>query len=188
MASPKCRVGALVVWMMAIGAAPGAAQSPQPASVARVITGTVVDERDRGIGGALIAVVGSTLRTAATGLAAFGLENAPDGEVTLRITAIGYRPITQAVSPGATGVGSSWNASAINLEELVVTGTAVAAQKREIGNSVASINADEFQEFAPARDLTNLLNGKAPGVSVVPAPARWAAGPASPSAVRARCH
>ena len=58
MDTPKFRVGALVVWMMAIGAAAGAAQAPQ----ARAITGTVVDDRGRGLAGAVIALIGSSSR------------------------------------------------------------------------------------------------------------------------------
>lgn len=199
MDSPKCRVGALVVWMLAIGAIPGAARSagqpgtvaPPPAIVedrdgrpepaiateARTITGTVVDERDRGVGRAQIIVVGSTLRTSADGAGRFRIENAPDGDVTLRVSAIGYRPVTQVVAAGAADVRIALTATAINLAELVVTGTAVAAQKREIGNSVATVDAAEFQDFAPARDLTNLLNGKAPGVSIVPGTGTVGGGP-----------
>jgi hypothetical protein len=39
----RCRVGALIVSLLAIGATLGVAQQPQ----GRVITGTVVDERAR---------------------------------------------------------------------------------------------------------------------------------------------
>jgi TonB-linked SusC/RagA family outer membrane protein len=177
MVSPKWSFGALVVWMMAIGAPSGAAQAPaQPGT--RVITGTVVDERARGVPGAVVSVLGSTtIRTSTDGTGRFRLESTPDSAVTLRVTAIGFSPATQVVAPGASDVRIALTPSVINLEELVVTGTAVAAQKREIGNSVATINATEFQDFAPARDLTNLLNGKAAGVSVIPGTGTVGGGP-----------
>ena len=174
MDSPKWSVGALVVWMMAIMATPTRAQSP---TQGRVITGTVVDDRGRGVAAAVISVVGSTLRTPSDGNGRFRLENAPQGDLSLRITAIGYAPATQAVAAAAADIRISLMTSVINLEELVVTGTAVASQKREIGNSVAIINATEFQDFAPARDLTNLLNGKAAGVAIVPGTGTVGGGP-----------
>src|SRR6185312_5547877 len=136
-----------------------------PAPELRTVTGTVQDERGRGIAGALVAVVGSALQGVADGAGRFRLENAPDGVVTLRVTAIGYRPLTRAVPADLNDVRIALDAVPINLEEIVVTGTAVATQKRAIGNSVATVSATEFQDFAPARDFTNLLNGKAPGVS-----------------------
>ena len=180
MDSPKWSVGALVVGMMAIVATPSTAHSiipPGTAIQARVLTGTVVDERARGVAGAVITVVGTTIRTSTDGAGRFRLENAPDGDVSLRVTAIGFSPLTRAVSAGATELQIALTPSAINLEELIVTGTAVAAQKREIGNSVATINATEFQDFAPARDLTNLLNGKAAGVSIIPGTGTVGGGP-----------
>jgi hypothetical protein len=134
----------------------------------------------------VISVVGSTLRTSSDGTGRFRLENAPSADVTLRVTAIGFSPVTQAVTAATSDVRFALTPSAINLEELIVTGTAVAAQKREIGNSVATINATEFQDFAPARDLTNLLNGKAAGVSIIPGTGTVGGGPASPSGVKAR--
>ncbi|MGE0554457.1 MAG: SusC/RagA family TonB-linked outer membrane protein [Gemmatimonadales bacterium] len=143
----------------------------------RSIDGTVVDGRGRGIGGALVVVVGTTLQTTSDGAGRFRVNNAPDGEVTLRVTAIGYRPLTRAVPVGVDDVRLELDVVAINLEELVVTGTAVAVQKREIGNAVATVDAGEFQDFAPARDFTNLLNGKAPGVAIVPGTGTVGGGP-----------
>jgi hypothetical protein len=55
------------------------------------------------------------------------------------------------VSASTADVRIELTASAINLEELVVTGTAVAPAKARDRNSVATVNADEFQTFAPAR-------------------------------------
>ncbi|HKP28350.1 MAG TPA: SusC/RagA family TonB-linked outer membrane protein [Gemmatimonadales bacterium] len=180
MDSPKWSVAALVVWLIATAAIPSPAHAIIPPGTAipvRTITGTVFDERGKGVAGAVISVVGGTVRTSTDGVGRFRLENAPDGDVTLRITAIGFGPKTQAVTAATSDVRIDLSPSAINLEELVVTGTAVAAQKREIGNSVATINATEFQDFAPARDLTNLLNGKAAGVSIVPGTGTVGGGP-----------
>ena len=132
----------------------------------RTITGITVDERRTPVAGALVAVVGTTIQTSTDGAGRFRLENAPDGDVTLRVTAIGFKPLTRTVPAGVSDVRLELAGAAINLEEVVVTGTPVAAQKREIGNSVATVSATDFQNVAPARDLANLLNAKAPGVTV----------------------
>ncbi len=143
----------------------------------RIITGAVVDERGRGIAGAVVAVVGTTLQTATDGAGRFRLEGSIGPDARLQVRAIGFRPVVQPVPAATAEVRVTLAEVPVNLEELVVTGTPVAVQKREVGNSVSTVAAADFQDIAPARDLTNLLNGKAPGVSVVPGTGTVGAGP-----------
>src|SRR5690606_21392604 len=50
------------------------------------------------------------------------------------------------------------------LDEVVVTGTAGQARRREIGNSISQINLSEVNE--PLRDVSEILQGRAAGVQV----------------------
>src|SRR5439155_10457797 len=84
---------------------------------------------------------------------------------------------SQRVQVGRSDLRLVMTEAAVELDELVVTGTAGAEQRRSVGNSVASLRAAELQEITPARDLTNLLNAKAPGVSVAPGTGTVGAGP-----------
>ena len=53
---------------------------------------------------------------------------------------------------------------ALGLDEIVVTGTAGAARRREIGNSIAQINVAELPD-RPVQ-MVDLLQGAAPGLDL----------------------
>jgi len=48
-----------------------------------------------------------------------------------------------------------------------VTGTADAVQKRTLANAISSISASDAVQLAPPQDISNLINGKAPGVTIL---------------------
>lgn len=142
------------------------------------VAGVVVDGRaGRPLEGARVTVPGQTtvVRTNAAG--AFRIGGLSGDSVTLRVSVIGYRPLTRTVALGRTDLRFEMLEQAVNLQEVVVTGTAGGAEKRTIGNSVATVRASEIQEVAPAPDLTNLLNGRAAGVVVIPGTGQVGAGP-----------
>jgi TonB-linked SusC/RagA family outer membrane protein len=68
---------------------------------------------------------------------------------------------------GSTDVRIALIPTPARLEEVVVTGTAGAVQKRTLGNAISSINASDVVQLAPPPDISNLLNGKAPGVTIL---------------------
>src|SRR5690606_30143513 len=53
---------------------------------------------------------------------------------------------------------------ALGLDEIVVTGTAGAARRREVGNTIAQINVSDV--VAPPPNIDQLLQGRAPGLMV----------------------
>jgi len=81
-------------------------------------------------------------------------------EVTKEITASGMLGHGGAAFP----VGRKW--AVIKLDELVVTGTAGATQKKEIGNSVTSLAVSDLVDVAPIQSVTELLNARAPGLTI----------------------
>jgi TonB-linked SusC/RagA family outer membrane protein len=97
---------------------------------------------------------------------AFTIAELPDGPVTLRFRLIGYRPESLEVPAGQNTVQMTLHATAVNLEEVVVTGTAGATQKRQVGNAVATISAADQVQLAPVADVSQLINARAPGVIV----------------------
>jgi TonB-dependent SusC/RagA subfamily outer membrane receptor len=58
--------------------------------------------------------------------------------------------------------------AAISLDALVVTGTAGATQKRAIGNAVTTVSAEDLTSKAPISNVTQLLQARAPGLSINP--------------------
>jgi TonB-linked SusC/RagA family outer membrane protein len=65
----------------------------------------------------------------------------------------------------------------VSLDEVVITGTAGAEQRRSVGNSVATINAADQLAKSASITLTSLLAARAPGVNVLSTTGRVGAGP-----------
>src|SRR5512132_1229362 len=89
---------------------------------------------------------------------------------TVRLDArmIGYRPATQTVNVGAANVRFVMAERAVELNQIVITGTAGGEQKRALGTSVVAVNAADIQAQTSVPTVEGLLNGRAPGVTVVP--------------------
>jgi TonB-linked SusC/RagA family outer membrane protein len=92
------------------------------------------------------------------------------GATILRVESIGYRSteqnVTIAVDQPAT-VNFELQASAVGLDEIVVTGTAGRTTKRALGNSISTVKAAELTEIAPITNVQNLLQGRTPGVMMM---------------------
>ena len=137
-------------------------------------TGTVTGVVTNGISGdavagAQISIPGTGVGTLANNVGRFVLLNVPAGTQTIRAEFIGFATQSQEVNVPAGGsvvVDFALRNEAISLEGVVVTGTAGSARKREIGNSVAQINAAQI-EAAPITDAADILMGRATGVTVM---------------------
>jgi TonB-linked SusC/RagA family outer membrane protein len=137
-------------------------------ALAQEVAGTVVDSRsgrplDRV---QVVAEGGAGTRTDTRGR--FRITGLTGAQVTLNVALIGYRPLVQQVQVGNTQLVIQLTEMAVNLGEIIVTGTVAGAEKRTLGNSVTTVRAAETQELAPAPDMSNLINSRAPGVVVIP--------------------
>ncbi|MBM4189026.1 MAG: SusC/RagA family TonB-linked outer membrane protein, partial [Gemmatimonadetes bacterium] len=149
-------------------ATPSVGAAPFSPSVFAVVAGVVVDAAGRPVVGARVSIVG-TQTVATTGQdGKFRLDAADGAEVVLSVVAIGYRPLTQRVRAGETNLRLTVSEAVINLEELVVTGTTAATQRKQLGNAVATISTADALQIAPPGSLGQLLNGRAAGVTVQP--------------------
>ena len=135
---------------------------------AQEIAGTVVDARTgRPLDRVQVVAEGGTgSRTDSRGR--FRITGVTGQQVTLNVALIGYRPLTQTARVGDTEVVIQLQEMAVNLAEIVVTGTVAGAEKRTLGNSVTTVRASEVQDLAPAPDMSSLINSRAPGVVVIP--------------------
>ncbi len=164
--------GMLVLLLLFFGA-------PAAARQAGSVSGTVVDERGNSIANAQVIVVGSTLRALTNAEGIFRVAGLPTvGQVTLRVTMIGFRSVTETVQIGTGGIRLRMARAAIALDAIVVTGTAAGVQQaRAIGNTVSKIQVSELLEYAPIPDVSSMLNGRAPGVVVTPGTGQVGGGP-----------
>ena len=58
--------------------------------------------------------------------------------------------------------------AAVSLNQVVVTGTAGGAQRRAVGNAVSEVQVADLVPTQPVLSIDQVLNGRAPGVSVEP--------------------
>ncbi len=97
------------------------------------------------------------------------LAGVPAGTHTMQVVYIGYSTETVEVTVSAGGTVSQdfqLRSEAVSLEGLVVTGTAGASRRREIGNSVTQLNEEIFQN-APLGSTADILQGRTLGATVL---------------------
>ena len=121
------------------------------------------------LAGAQVSVAGTTVGTTTDDRGHFRIGGLSGSTVTLLVRRIGYREARVAARVGDTNVGVSLTVNPASLEAVVVTGTTVGTEKRALGNAVTTVNASEVVKTAPIQDVQQLLNGRAPGVVIMPA-------------------
>jgi TonB-dependent SusC/RagA subfamily outer membrane receptor len=143
----------------------------------RLVTGRIIDAFSRRpIQGAFVSL-GSTRGVTSDATGHFVLPLQFDTAVTISIQRLGYRSEQRRVVPGGPLLDVELAEAAIELNGIVVTGTAGAVQKRSIGNLVTTIDAAAVTQQVGAPDVGALLNGRAPGVIIMPPTGMVGTGP-----------
>jgi len=147
---------------LCVGARPLGAQT---GSVEGTVTAAATNEP---VAGAEVTVAGTNIgvRTGPDGR--FTLGNIAAGLRELRILAIGYRLATLRLTITAdqvTQANAQLTPSVLQLDAVVVTGTAGVARVREVGNSIAQVNLSQVKD--PPANMDQLLQARAPGLSVM---------------------
>ena len=135
-----------------------------------IVAGIVVGgSSEEPVPGAQVLVDG-TGRGAVTGPAGmFRITGLTGTSVTLTVRRLGYRPASRSVQVGDENIRIALVESAVELNKVVVTGTAAGTDRlREIGNSVATVDAADVVDKSAAQSMQQLLSGRAPGVFVAP--------------------
>ena len=155
------------------------AQAQQPN-----VTGRVTDQASgHPLAGARVIIVGTSLIAQTNAEGRYSIARVPAGQATVRASAVGYAAASRAltVNPGESAVADLTLAlSPYSLDEVVVTSTGDQARK-EVGNTIARIDAPAEVEKGTIQTLTDLLAAHAAGVDVLPGTQTG-----SPSRVRIR--
>ncbi|HZI41965.1 MAG TPA: SusC/RagA family TonB-linked outer membrane protein [Gemmatimonadaceae bacterium] len=143
--------------------APGAARAQG------AVAGTVVAQgSQRPLAGVEVGVAGLTGKgTLTDGSGRFRLNDLSGSSVVLNVRFLGYRPVVDTVPVGKTDIRVELVERVIELNSVVVTGTAGGAQTRELGTSVAVVNVADVQAQTAVPSVQGLLNGRAPGVNII---------------------
>lgn len=138
------------------------------AQQAGVIAGTVLHERtQQPIADAQVSIEGTELRATTDAQGRFRIAGVTGTSATVTIRRIGYRPVERRVSVGSTDVRVAMADRAVELNEVVVTGTVGETTRRSVANAVSKIDASTVVATQPVRSFQDLLTGRATGVSVV---------------------
>jgi TonB-dependent SusC/RagA subfamily outer membrane receptor len=145
--------------------------APAAAQPTGTVGGTVVDAVSRRpLSGAQISIEGTQRGTLTDGRGRYLILQAPIGQHSVRVTYIGYasqsRTVTVTVG-GAATADFELAISAVTLDEVVVTGTAGAVERRKVGSSMASMNVSQVRENIPVTDFGTALQARIPGVRSV---------------------
>ncbi|MEX2374390.1 MAG: TonB-dependent receptor [Dehalococcoidia bacterium] len=131
------------------------------------IAGTVVDASSRQpLVGAQVSVPATGQGTLSNAAGRFLLMDVPDGEATVRVEVIGYAVEEETVtveSGGTVTVEFLMTSQALSLDEIVVTGTAGQARRREIGNSISAVNSAEL-DLQPIMSAQDAITSQVPGM------------------------
>ena len=137
-------------------------------------TGTIegkVSEAGSGrpLPGAQVFIAGTTVGSVTNDRGEYRITSAPARQVELRVRLIGYNPINKSVvvTAGQTAtLNIDVGVSALQLEQVVVTGTGSQVEVKRLGNTISTIQPPAF---AAITTPSQLLQARDAGVSILPA-------------------
>jgi TonB-linked SusC/RagA family outer membrane protein len=133
---------------------------------ASTITGAVTSIGGTPLSSAQVYVPGTPIGGLTNEQGRYLLLDVPVGPAVVRVELVGYRTeeLVVTVSAGETTTADfqlAW--SAIALDEIVVTGTGKAFQRKQLGNTIATVDASELED-APVSNFSELLQAREPSV------------------------
>jgi TonB-linked SusC/RagA family outer membrane protein len=153
-------------WALAALAALAAPVQAQTGEIA----GRVVDAgTNEPLVGAQLVIIGTNYKARSRSDGLYSLVDIPVGQHSVRAAIIGYSTMVAEVNVGAgltTTVDFALNQAVISLDAVVVTGTPGEVSRREIGNTISTVNSREFERL-PTPSLSEVLQGMATGVAVM---------------------
>jgi TonB-dependent SusC/RagA subfamily outer membrane receptor len=122
----------------------------------------------RGLVDAQVVVDGTRVGAITNANGDFTLNAVPAGIRTITVRRIGYQPVTRTMNI-AGGIAATMDVvlrvSAINLNEVVVTGTGTPTERRKLGTSVATVDSSLINR-AQAVTVDQAMQGKIPGAQI----------------------
>ena len=151
-----CRGGAVPVWerglfgiFLALAVSGLFAASAGAQETGRIVGRVTAAESGAPIGGAQVFLPESQIGSLSRQNGGYLILGVPAGTHQVRVERIGLTTVTQQVTVTAGGVTEAnfqMATEALGLDEIVVTGTAGAARRREVGNTIAQLNTAELAQ------------------------------------------
>ncbi|MFD1871251.1 SusC/RagA family TonB-linked outer membrane protein [Hymenobacter bucti] len=133
------------------------------------LTGRITDATGQGVPGATVLLKGTGLGAASGNDGAYSITGTrPAGAYTLTVSLVGYktesRPLTLGTAETVT-TDVTLAESRQNLDEIVVVGSTVTTNRRELGNAISTISGNDLTQSGSGGVL-NSLQGKVPGAQI----------------------
>ena len=132
------------------------------------ITGIVTDAQSgRPLSSAQVFVAATGLGGLSNAAGRYLIVNVPVGEHALSVQLIGYSPQERQITileGQAEVVNFELEQEALSLDEIVVTGTAGQARRREVGNTISQVKIADVVE--PGTNVGSLLQGRVAGAFI----------------------
>jgi TonB-linked SusC/RagA family outer membrane protein len=135
-----------------------------------VITGTVKSDAQLPVAGAVIRVQQLNLIAVTNDQGIYRLTVPADRistqPVTLMVSSIGFRNAQASITlqPGSNTRDFVLATQAVELEQVVVTGTAGRLERRAQAAQIAQVNVSQVAQIAPVTSVMNVLQARTPGV------------------------
>ena len=134
-----------------------------------IVSGRITDASiGRGLPEVQVLITGTRIGATTGPNGEYTLVGVPIGSRSITVRRIGYQAVTRPVQvlPGATATADvALTVSAVNLSEVVVTGTGTATEKRKVGTSIATVDSALISR-AQATTVDQAMQGKIPGAQI----------------------
>ena len=134
------------------------------------VSGTVTNaQTGEPMSGAQVSIRGLQTGALTDQSGTYSIRGVPAGEHTLVVRLIGFGQRTRQIevtSGQTTTADFEMREQAIEMEGIVVTGTAGGARRREIGNTITQITTEEVQDL-PTQRVTDIMQGRISGASIL---------------------
>lgn len=156
----RAAVLAIAAIVPTLGAAQGATGS---------VRGRVTDAASgRGIADAQVTVAGTRIGAMTNANGEYALAQVPVGARSISARRLGFSPASLDITLAAGGTATAdfaLHVSAVNLSEVVVTGSGTPTERRKLGTSVAAVDSTIIGR-AQAVTVDQALQGKLPGAQI----------------------
>jgi TonB-linked SusC/RagA family outer membrane protein len=139
-------------------------------AVAQVtISGNITNIDNRGVADISVMVRNTTVGTVSDASGNFSFQsNLKPGNYVLVFSGVGFRGTTQSISVAAAGtytVNVRLEDDVMKMDEVVVTGTSMGTTRRQLGNYISTVRADDLNKGATGNVLS-ALQGKTAGAQI----------------------
>lgn len=130
------------------------------------ISGKVTDKAGNGIPAVSVTLIGANAGAITDEGGVYSFTATFRGESTVEFTSIGYKSKQVKVKPGSDQtVNITLENDVLGMDEVIVTGTSAGTTRRQLGNYIATVKADQLNKGSTGNVLA-ALQGKTAGAQV----------------------